>query len=1055
MKKIEVGFEKIVKIAHIADIHIRNVKRHKEYKRVFAKLYKDLKATLPKEGGLIYLAGDIVHAKTEMSPELISMTSELFTKLSKIAPTILIAGNHDCNLNNKHRLDALTPIVDSLQLENFHYLYGTDIYEIADCQFVVESVFDAPEDYIKADQVPDGKTKIALYHGPVTSARTDVGYELQGDLSVEDFNGFDYVMLGDIHKHQYLDAKKRIAYASSLVCQNFGEHPTNHGWILWDLETGNSEFRQIKNDNAYYTLLIKDGVAENYEGMPKHPRLRIKASNSSQADIKKVLATLKEDRKISDVTVIRTDSLRDQKSNDRDSRHNAIGNVRDVNYQNSLIQEYLDRNFTVDDATAKRIRKVNKDLNSQLSQLEVTRDIDWQVKKFEFSNMFSYGTDNVIDFSDFKGTYGIFAPNASGKSALLDALCYCLFDRCSRASDAKGVMNNTRNDFYCKAELEISGQTFVIERKAKRTTKGYLNGRISVTTNFWTYDEAEQEISLNGEQRRDTNKAIQSYLGKYEDFILTSISVQNDNTGFIDLSQSQRKDLLAQFLDVTVFEELYDLAIQDIREVQILLKDFKKQDYDDQLSQSTISLDKNTTDFKSLTKEKQKLQQKQSNLEIKIRKETQKFKQIPDTGDIDNLRFKCGSLTLDISRTEDRLKQDEKEAVLNNNLIDSTNQILAGINEDAIAGDYDLWNSTKTIHVSKSHEMEKMKIDVRHKLEKLRHLEKHEYDPNCNFCMDNPFVIDARKTQLELENDKVLVRTLLQELEGQSNLINSLDKAEDKYNFWQSQKVILKTAQDQKTAGRISYYEAKDKLQSQQLLLEKVSEGISVYHKAKKDIIYNETVTGRIAIAEAEKLVIIDLIKPMSEELMDIHSAIRVAESTKQTITDKMAQADEMEEKYKAYEYYLDAIQRDGVPYELISKVIPLIEDEVNNILGQIVDFSILFHVDGKNINTHIVYGDKSWPLELTSGMEKFISSLAIRSALVSVSNLPKPNFLAIDEGLGNLDSENLNSMFMLFDYLKSQFSFLLIISHLEAVRDVVDNLIDIQKVNNYSKIQY
>ena len=71
MRKIEVGFDKVTKIAHIADVHIRNVKRHKEYKKVFTKLYKDLKATLPKQGGLIYLAGDIVHAKTEMSPELI------------------------------------------------------------------------------------------------------------------------------------------------------------------------------------------------------------------------------------------------------------------------------------------------------------------------------------------------------------------------------------------------------------------------------------------------------------------------------------------------------------------------------------------------------------------------------------------------------------------------------------------------------------------------------------------------------------------------------------------------------------------------------------------------------------------------------------------------------------------------------------------------------------------------------------------------------------------------------------------------------------------------
>ena len=41
MKVIDIGFDSITKIAHIADIHIRNVKRHKEYKKVFAKLYKD------------------------------------------------------------------------------------------------------------------------------------------------------------------------------------------------------------------------------------------------------------------------------------------------------------------------------------------------------------------------------------------------------------------------------------------------------------------------------------------------------------------------------------------------------------------------------------------------------------------------------------------------------------------------------------------------------------------------------------------------------------------------------------------------------------------------------------------------------------------------------------------------------------------------------------------------------------------------------------------------------------------------------------------------------
>jgi len=87
--------------------------------------------------------------------------------------------------------------------------------------------------------------------------------------------------------------------------------------------------------------------------------------------------------------------------------------------------------------------------------------------------------------------------------------------------------------------------------------------------------------------------------------------------------------------------------------------------------------------------------------------------------------------------------------------------------------------------------------------------------------------------------------------------------------------------------------------------------------------------------------------------------------------------------------------------------------------------------------------------------MEKFISSLAIRTSLINVSNLPRPNFLAIDEGFGVLDSENLSSMYMLFDYLKSQFGFVMCISHIETMRDVVDKLIEINQLKGYSKMTF
>ncbi len=112
--------------------------------------------------------------------------------------------------------------------------------------------------------------------------------------------------------------------------------------------------------------------------------------------------------------------------------------------------------------------------------------------------------------------------------------------------------------------------------------------------------------------------------------------------------------------------------------------------------------------------------------------------------------------------------------------------------------------------------------------------------------------------------------------------------------------------------------------------------------------------------------------------------------------------------------------------------------------------------MDGKSVNTFICYDDdKSWPLDLASGMEKFISSLAIRIALTNVSNLPRTNFIAIDEGWGTLDSDNLNNTHQLFQYLKTRYQFSLVISHIDAMRDFTDQLLEIQVDEGFSQINF
>ena len=129
-----------MKFAHIADTHIRNLKFHYEYRVVFEKMYDILRE---QKVDYIIHCGDIAHTKTQISPEFVQMAAEFFTNLAAIAPTYIILGNHDGNLKNSNRQDALSPIIDALCLQDLHLLKGAGETRLDDKHCLnVLSVFD-------------------------------------------------------------------------------------------------------------------------------------------------------------------------------------------------------------------------------------------------------------------------------------------------------------------------------------------------------------------------------------------------------------------------------------------------------------------------------------------------------------------------------------------------------------------------------------------------------------------------------------------------------------------------------------------------------------------------------------------------------------------------------------------------------------------------------------------------------------------------------------------------------------------------------------------------
>ncbi len=1049
IKNIDVGFEKIDKILHIADIHIRNYQRHKEYREIFKELYKGVD-NLP-ENSIIYVGGDIVHNKTDISPELISITSEFLKNLADKRHTIVITGNHDTNLNNTSRLDALTPIINNLNHPKLHYLKDSGVYKLADVHFTVFSIFDHPSEYIKANSF-EADTKIALFHGPVKSSTTDIGYEVTGEeYTAAMFKDYDLSLLGDIHKRQYVDKEKTICYPGSLIQQNFGESFKYHGYAIWDVSKRKPKYVDIPNKYGFYTIDIKNGVLPNIDNIPKQPRLRIRTTNTTEAELKSIIKNIKKKCRVNDIITIKQDKIKGQASNSRA----LTRDVRDVNYQNKLLHEYIEKNHDIDTSLMRRVKTINKTLNNMLLNEDITRNVKWRLKQFNFSNMFSYGGDNTINFDKAKDVIGLFAPNHAGKSAILDSLTFCIFDRCSRGKSAADIMNNTKNTFHCKLHFEIDGVNYYIERKAKRILKGWMKGKVRVDVDFWYVDEEGNNISLNGEQRRDTDKNIKGYLGEYDDFILTALSVQNNNTGFIDMSQFEKKDLLSQFLDITVFEQLYTLANEEIRDVQALLKDFGSTDYSQQLIDEEEKLDKDTLRHNSYQKEKLNVESKIKDIQKDILTNTKSLHKKVPLDDINELELELIDLETQVNTINSRLKSDEKIADANKQKIKKAKQILSSYNIDDVKERYNTYNTTKgNISILES-KRERLKLQVKHKLEKIA--TKSDFDPNCEFCRkrESEYIEMSKQVKLELEQDKTEVADVLSELKVYNEYIDNNDTITNDYNKIQQINNLLASIERERNAGRISYYQAKEKRDKHQQNINDIKKKIKKYHNNIKAIEDNKKINAVIESLTDQENILKHELNSINSKCQLCYSDIKVCKTNIRNINSHIKKAHELEIKLKAYEYYLDAIKRDGIPYEIISDTLPYIQEEVNNILSQIVDFELEFDVDGKNILTYIKYGDSSWSLDMTSGMEKFISSLAIRVALINISNLPRPTFLAIDEGFGNLDSNNINSISMLFDYLKLEFDFILIISHIDIMKDMVDDVIEISRKNNLSNVIY
>ena len=1034
-----------MKFAHIADTHIKNLKYHYEYRAVFEQLYDVLKK---EKVDCIVHCGDIAHTKTQISPEFVELCSDFFRNLASIAPTYIILGNHDGNLKNSSRQDALTPIVDALNLQHLHLLKNSGETDLND-QFCLNvlSVFD--EDNWRAP-TNNNKINIALYHGSISGVKTDTGWTMEsGEHNVNIFNNFDFAFLGDIHKtNQVLDKEGRIRYAGSTIQQNHGE-TNDKGLLLWniqDRDTFTCEHIAFKNPKPFVTVaLTPKGRIPRGTKVPKGARLRLVSNNNLPLSRMKRAIDIAKHRFRPEAITFLNKAAGSRGSVDSLTNTIIKENLRDIAVQEKLMREYLG-DYEIGDELMTRVLDLNKKYNKMAEEdEEVSRNINWQLNSLKWDNLFNYGEGNEINFANLNGVVGIFGKNYSGKSSVIDSILYTMFNSTSK-NERKNLNIINQNKNSCTGEINISvGDT---EYDITRTSEKYvkrLKGEETLEAKTDLNFECKNKItgasqSMNGLSRIETDKNIRKMFGTLDDFLLSSLASQHDSLTFINEGSTRRKEILAKFLDLEIFEKKYRLSKDDASDLRGALRRLQDREFDEEIAAATIELCESED---SIATKKEQCKKYQGSID-KTQKDLQKIEaeiaSIP-AEIIDAIKTKQEIATLERQNValNSKVIEDKQDLKIRTDLFQKICNFLTSIDIDNL-------------------ENKKLKIDEHNKeLDKLytrlSNIEKKATLLNGIPCGDSfPKCKFIRDANVAVSNKEYVS----QDIEQTREQVGKLDPDEtlgqiDKYNKIKDKKNEVSTVVAELNLSIERNANTVEKnVNKITALIEKLEE----YNKNKKVIDNLESLVARSkklkeSVRETQKRKL-----RCDEQLTNLYVDHGSLEQKLRNLEEQKQEYQDLHHEYAAFDLYTRCMHSNGIAYDIIKRKLPIINEEIAKTLANIVNFDIFFDDDGNKLNIFIKHPKhEPRPIEMGSGAEKTIASMAIRMALLSVSNLPKGNIFILDEPGTALDAENMEGFVRILDIIKTYYKTILLISHMDSLKDNADIIINIDKKEGYAHV--
>ena len=184
-------------------------------------------------------------------------------------------------------------------------------------------------------------------------------------------------------------------------------------------------------------------------------------------------------------------------------------------------------------------------------------------QKIKWKNFLSTGDHwNQIDFQQYN-TNLIVGTNGAGKSTMLDALTFVLFNKAFRKIN-KSQLINTANERDCLVEIEfdINGRDYLVRRGIK--------------PNIFDIEVNGNPLHKEADDRSNQKILEESILKvNYKSFTQIVILGSSTFVPFMQLTSVNRRDVIEDLLDIRIFSAMNTLIKENIRDQKEKIKTLK------------------------------------------------------------------------------------------------------------------------------------------------------------------------------------------------------------------------------------------------------------------------------------------------------------------------------------------------------------------------------------------------------------------------------------------------------------------------------------------------